>query len=126
METWIDKTYLMPDILKEGITQEDYLTQLEQYLSKHEIQVLFVGIGFELPMFAKTKERILKNTGCTVVVSSEDIISMSRDKYKTYEFLKANGLNYPETWTDDEIELFQEWPNSDRRINTDWNNTYSD
>jgi carbamoyl-phosphate synthase large subunit len=95
---WVDSFHVMPDILDQNIEEEKYISALIGHLKAENIKILFVGIGFELPMMAKFKERIETETGCVVVVSDTRIIATALDKYKTFLFLKDNALSYPKTW----------------------------
>ncbi len=101
---WVDRTYIMPDILKRGVKQDSYIEELITHIKAHRIKLLFVGIGFELEMMAGNKKRIEDETGCTVIVSSVKVIDIAEDKYKTYLFLKENGIFCPDTWLPPEIE----------------------
>ncbi len=49
---WVDRTYIMPDILKRGVKQNSYIEKLIAHIKAHGIKLLFVGIGFELEMMA--------------------------------------------------------------------------
>jgi|TARA_Y100000294_G_scaffold171632_1_gene185340 carbamoyl-phosphate synthase large subunit len=99
---WVNRNYIMPDILKTDVSEEDYMEILLDRIKKHKIQFLFIGMGFELAMMAAYKDIIQQETGCTVVVSSSDIIEIARDKHKTYQFLKDNNLYHPATWLPDQ------------------------
>ncbi|MFZ2657263.1 MAG: ATP-grasp domain-containing protein [Victivallales bacterium] len=101
---WIDRTYIMPDILKEGVKQDSYIDKIIAHIKKHDIKLLFIGIGFELEMMAGNRKRIEDETGCTVIVSDEKVIDIAEDKYKTYLFLKENGIPCPDTWLPSEID----------------------
>lgn len=101
---WVDRTYIMPDILKRGVKQDSYIEKLITHIKAHGIKLLFIGIGFELEMMAGNKKRIEDETGCTVIVSSVKVIDIAEDKYKTYLFLKENGIFCPDTWLPSEIE----------------------
>jgi carbamoyl-phosphate synthase large subunit len=101
---WVDRTYIMPDILKEGVRPDAYVDRLVSHIRKHQIKLLFVGIGFELEMVSANRKRIEDETGCVVIVSSEKAIDVAEDKYKTYLFLKENGIPCPDTWLPEEIE----------------------
>ncbi|MES2808653.1 MAG: ATP-grasp domain-containing protein, partial [Bacteroidota bacterium] len=84
-------------LLKKG-TENDWVKAIEDVIISQGLKVLFVGVDFELPVFAKYKQQIENKTGCIVIVSNEDVISIGNDKYLTYLFLKNNGLNYPQTY----------------------------
>jgi len=95
---WCDTNYLLPDILKPEISEDQWLTFLIDKIIEHKIKLLFVGVDFELPFFSKNKQFIENQTGSIVLVSSEEVIAIADDKYLTYEFLKKNNLSYPESW----------------------------
>jgi carbamoyl-phosphate synthase large subunit len=100
---WVEDTYLMPDILKPDVPWKAYLEVLCDHIRHHSIRLLFIGMDFELPMFATHRQHIQDKTGCVVVVSSPEVISMAQDKYETYRFLEKNNLNRPTTWLPREV-----------------------
>lgn len=100
---WTDKTYLMPDILRKGVTRDEYVRKLISHIKDEKITVLFVAIGFELEMMADSRDLIRKETGCEVIVSSPEVIRIAEDKYETFRFLRENRLAYPATWLPEEI-----------------------
>lgn len=99
---WVDRTYIMPDILKGESFTADYIKLLKEYIKKHHIQILFIGMDFELPMMAKHRDSIFKETGCRLIVSDSTVVEIAEDKYQTYLFLKENSHWYPLTWLPDE------------------------
>lgn len=101
---WVISTHIMPDILKENISEEEYTDKLITHINKEGIMLLFIGIGFELPMMARFRKHIEAKTGCTVIVSSPEVIETAMDKYNTYLFLKDNNLPCPATWLPEEID----------------------
>jgi len=102
---WVDKTYIMPDILKIGVDRESYIQKLITHIKNEDIKILFVAIGFELEMMAENRERIKHETGCEVIVSSPEVIRIAGDKYQTYRFLKDNNIPCPQTWLPEEIDM---------------------
>jgi carbamoyl-phosphate synthase large subunit len=96
---WCKHNYLLPDIFKKDQKEEDWLQQLISLIKKHQLQVLFIGIDFELPVFAKHRDFIEKETACNIIVSSNYVIEIADDKYLTAEFLKDNKLPYPISYT---------------------------
>ncbi|RPI79173.1 MAG: ATP-grasp domain-containing protein, partial [Desulfobacteraceae bacterium] len=101
---WVDQTYLMPDILKENISEEDYLGVLIKHILDQQIRFLFVGMDFELPMMSRNKKRILSETGCDIIVSPIEVIRIADDKYLTFEFLKQHDLPHPKTRLPDQAD----------------------
>jgi len=94
---WCNENYILPDLLKKGM-EDIWIEQLIKIIKDEKIEVLFVGVDFELPLLAKNKQRIESVTGCQLVISSEKVIKIGNDKYSTYQFLKNNDLSYPETY----------------------------
>ncbi|MFA6189478.1 MAG: ATP-grasp domain-containing protein [Sulfuricurvum sp.] len=101
---WVDKNYLLPDILKEQKLYHTWIATIIDIIKKESIRVLFIGVDFELILFAQYKKLIEETTNCTVMVSSEECIKIADDKYLTYQFLKKNDLFYPKSFTSDEFE----------------------
>jgi carbamoyl-phosphate synthase large subunit len=99
---WCDQNFVLPDLLKAEAMGE-WKSRLIHHIRKESIRILFIGVDFELPVFASLKEEIKAETGCIVLVSSEAVIAIANDKYLTYRFLKENGLYHPLTWLPHEI-----------------------
>jgi len=101
---WTDENYILPDILDDSVTEEIWLEKLVSIIKIKQINILFIGVDFELHILARHKKYIENETTCIVVVSNEKTISIADDKYLTYEFLKENGLYYPTTFLASEID----------------------
>ena len=100
---WTDKNHILPDILDENIPEEIWLEKVLFILEKEKLDILFIGVDFELHLFSKYKEYLENKTSCIIVVSGENTILIADDKYLTYEFLKENYLYYPSTFLESEI-----------------------
>ena len=97
---WVNKNYLLSDILdKKKNPYEKIVDEVINIIIEESIQILFIGIDFDLPMYAEYKEKIEKATGAIIIVSSPEVVAIADNKYKTYEFLKQNGFSYPETYS---------------------------
>jgi carbamoyl-phosphate synthase large subunit len=94
---WVEKNFLLPDFLKEEITDRMWFEKIVGIIKKEKIKILLIGIDFELPIFAKYKKDIESQTQCKVVVSDLDIVEIADDKYLTYQFLKDGGFAHPKT-----------------------------
>ncbi|PBQ31524.1 ATP-dependent carboxylate-amine ligase [Sphingobacteriaceae bacterium] len=101
---WCSKNILLPDILNPTVSHTAWLTVILDTLKANNVKLLFVGVDFELPLFAKYKSQIEESTGAIVLVCPEDVISIADDKYLTYEFLKQNDLAYPQSWLPEEVD----------------------
>ena len=100
---WVDHNFILPDITSKEVTYLQAIEALIPYIKDNNIDILFIGIDFDLPMYAKYKSLIEAQTNCKVIVSNEALIEIADDKYKTYRFLKENNFAYPETFLINEV-----------------------
>ena len=101
---WVDKNFVLPDLLDIAITESIWLKSVQSIINDNHVEILFVGVDFELPLFSKYKNHIERLTSCIVIVSDERTIEIADDKYLTYEFLKDNNFNYPLSFLESEID----------------------
>lgn len=101
---WVDEHFILPDILKLKDSPEQWLNEIINHINKNNIKLLFVGVDFELPLFAKYKSLIEAKTNVVIMVSSEEVVEIADDKYLTYKFLKNNGLPHPVSYLPDELD----------------------
>ncbi len=99
---WCMYNYLLPDIFKGNASEQIWLQKIIELINKHSLQVLFIGIDFELPVFAKYRSLIEEKTHCNVIVSNNNVIEIADNKLKTALFLRDNNLSYPKSYTKDE------------------------
>ena len=101
---WVDDNYILPDILSPDI-EYLWLQKLCAIITSENINILFIGVDFELPLASKHKDYIYSKTACQVIVSNKNVIEIADDKYLTYKFLKDNNLYYPESFLpEDDLE----------------------
>ena len=97
---WTDESVVLPDVLSDEVTEADYLATMKNEIVAHGIEILLVGIDFDLPRLAAARDEIESETGCKVVVSSPEVIEIGDDKWATHEFLKKHGLPRPKSLVD--------------------------
>jgi carbamoyl-phosphate synthase large subunit len=97
---WTDRSVILPDILAGVVSESEYQGILMEEIKAHGIQVLLVGIDFDLHRLAAARGPIERETGCKVVVSSPDVIEIGDDKWATYKFLEEHGLSRPDSLID--------------------------
>ncbi len=100
---WVAKQFILPDFLKKEVKAEAWLEKIIEHIGSEEIKLLFVGIDFELKLFARYREVIESQTQCKVLVSGPNVIKTADDKYLTYKFLKENNLYYLDTFLPNEL-----------------------
>jgi carbamoyl-phosphate synthase large subunit len=103
---WVDKGYLLPDILKPEVDEAEWIEALIKIINQEHIKIVIPGLDFEIPILARNKSAIEKKTDAVLVVSSEKVVTIADDKWKTVKFLKDNDLHYPDSCLPDKIVNF--------------------
>ncbi|MBA3978378.1 MAG: ATP-grasp domain-containing protein [Nitrosopumilus sp.] len=85
---------------------EDYVDSIINLCSKNNIDIVFVGSDQELPKISINKKLIENDAPAKVLINPHGVIETFRDKYKTFEFLKENNLNYIPSCLDTEYDGF--------------------
>ena len=70
---WVDKGHLLPDILKPEVAEEEWIEALIQVINQEKIDIVLPGLDFEIPILARNKSTIEKQTNATLLVSSEEV-----------------------------------------------------
>jgi len=87
-----DIAFKVPDIY-----DDMYIPRLKEIIKEYNVNAVISLNDLELPIISKHKQE-LENLNTKVIISNEDVIDISFDKWKTYQFLKKIGLNTPETF----------------------------
>ena len=103
---WVDKGYLLPDILKPKVDEQDWIDALIQIIKTEKIDIVLPGLDFEIPILARNKSIIEKLTSSVVIVSSNKVVSIGNDKWETVNYLKNHGFNYPKSCLPDKLDIF--------------------
>ena len=85
---FVDKKYKVPQL-----SSEQFIPKIIDICKKENICIIIPTLDTELLIYSKNKEFIQNECGAKVMVSDENIISIIRNKVKTYEFLKRDGIN---------------------------------
>jgi carbamoyl-phosphate synthase large subunit len=87
----------------------DYISSLEQFIEKHQIDIIIPIAEPELRYFSKHK--ILDTIGrAKLITASPKALHIGFDKYKTAEFLKCEGLPFPETSLAKDVKIIDKFP----------------
>lgn len=89
---WVKAPYVVPPVAEDG-----YLRRIEEILSRERPDAVLIGTDVELSVFAEHRERLARERGARVVVSSPEVVAIADDKWKTYQFLRANRLGCPDS-----------------------------
>jgi carbamoyl-phosphate synthase large subunit len=107
---WVDENIILPDITRPEISYETAADAMIGHLQKNNIDILFIGIDFDLPMYAQYKAKIEAAVKTKIIVNSEQLIAIADDKYKTFEFLKSNGFTYPDSYFPEDVPAGFKFP----------------
>jgi carbamoyl-phosphate synthase large subunit len=77
------------------VGEADYIDAIKKIIVNYKIDAILVGTDVELPILAKFKDDFLKKYHCKVIVSSEEVIDISNDKFLTAAFLEKNNFPFP-------------------------------
>lgn len=79
------------------IYDDEYIPFLTSYCQYHQIDAIIPLFDIDLPILSKNRSEFEK-IGVTVIVSKEESIRICNDKWETFNYLKENNLNTPETF----------------------------
>lgn len=88
----VDRAHLVPSISSGG-----YVDAVEGLVRREGIDLLVPLIDSELLPLSEARER-LAELGCTVVISSRQVVHACRDKLETFRILQGRGIDTPRTW----------------------------
>lgn len=74
-----------------------YLPSILEICKKCNIHGIFSGTEHEIYALSNGAKEIKAKTGAIVFLSRPEVIAVGTDKYKTFEYFRANGLPFPET-----------------------------
>ncbi len=93
-------------ILVPPASSPDYIDFIIGICKNNDISAIFVGSDGELLTLAAAREEIERESGAKVLAGPTDILSIARDKWKTYEFCKANNIPFADSALPSDSEQF--------------------
>ena len=103
----VDFPFILPDVLSSEVSDQDWLDSVIEIIKRQNIDYVLVGLDFEVPLFAKFKDRIEALCACRVIVSSVEVVEICNDKWLTYCFLRDNSFDAPRSCLPSEIDSFK-------------------
>ncbi len=76
---------------------EAFLPTVLDICRREGVGLVFPIIDEELLVFAEARDRFAAE-GIRVITNDPDVVATARDKYKTYEFCRREGIAVPETY----------------------------
>jgi carbamoyl-phosphate synthase large subunit len=84
----------------------DYIENIVKIAREEDIDAIYVGSDKELLVIGKSKKRIERESRAKVLSSPVEVLTIGRDKWKTYLFLKQNDLSVPRSALPIDAEKF--------------------
>jgi carbamoyl-phosphate synthase large subunit len=84
----------------------DYIENIVKIAREEDIDAIYVGSDKELLVIGESKKRIERESGAKVLSSPVQVLTVGRDKWKTYLFLKQNDLPVPRSALPIDAEKF--------------------
>ena len=91
-------------IILPSIYDASYINQLSSIIKKHQIDAVISLNDLELPILCANKE-LIEQSGAKLLVSNQEVINISFDKWESYLFLQQCGLDTPKTYINYEAAL---------------------
>ena len=91
-----DKMIILP-----RIDDPAYIDAIIESSKKERIKLIVPTIDTDLMLLSKNQDYIFEKSGAKVLISSEKVITICRDKIKTHYYLEENGFNVPKLYEKD-------------------------
>lgn len=85
------------------LSDAGYLDRVMEIVQRHSVRLLVPTIDTELPLLAANVERF-REQGCTALISSQELVRISRDKALTMEAFASRGIRTPRSWLPDQLD----------------------
>lgn len=89
-------------VLAPTISDPDYIPALVETARKHQVRALIPTIDTDLPLLSQRRDEF-SAVSCEPLIAVPEVISICRDKARTYRFLEQNGIDCPATYSPEEI-----------------------
>ncbi|MDK2839892.1 MAG: carbamoyl-phosphate synthase large subunit [Thermosipho sp. (in: thermotogales)] len=89
---FVDNYYIVP-----SVKENNYIDKLIEICKKESISLIVPTIDTELYILSENRN-LFEKIGVNVLISSENVIKISRNKWETYNFFKSLGLKTPKSY----------------------------
>lgn len=94
----VDLPYIVP-----RLTAADYIPTLINICQKHQVDLIFPLIDYDMPVLARHRAEI-EATGARLNVVSEAAVEIAADKWQTTQFFQNNQVPTPRSWLPEQID----------------------
>jgi carbamoyl-phosphate synthase large subunit len=78
-------------------TEPEFLAAVREICKKHRVDLIVPTIDTELIQYAEARDEFMR-IGTDILISHPDFVTIARDKKKSAEICKKNGIPTPHTW----------------------------
>jgi len=96
-----DRTYMVP-----AVSEADYIPSLVAICQKERVGLVFPLIDPDIPVLARHREAI-EATGAKVVAVSQEVATLTSDKWTTDDLFRRLAIRTPLTWLPDTLDPAQ-------------------
>lgn len=82
----------------------EYIDAIVEICREHQISLVVPTIDTELRLLSENREYIEERTNARVLVSSQEVIDICRNKVNTQHFFEENGFLVPHLYTEKELD----------------------
>lgn len=93
-----DKAYELP-----RIHHPDYIKKIIEICTDENISLVVPTIDTDLILLAENKDVIEEKTNAKVLISSQEVVKICRDKFKTHQFLQEHHFGVPKIFIMNEL-----------------------
>ncbi len=90
-------------------TEADFIPQILEICSKHNVKLIIPTIDTELIIYAKNRH-LFQSIGTDIHVGDTEFVAIARDKEATSRILKSNNVPVPESWHVRDLERMGKVP----------------
>lgn len=78
-----------------NVNEKNYVESIRKIVVDYNIDAVLIGTDVELPILSKYKDEFFKNYNCKIIISTEEVINISNNKFLTAAFLEKNNFPFP-------------------------------
>ena len=86
------------------INEDNYIDEIINVCKREDIRIVIPTIDTDLLILSEEHERIESESGAVVLISSNEVVTICRDKINTQKFLEENGFKIPKMYSEEELD----------------------
>lgn len=100
---WSERHYILP-----SAEEAEYLPRLRAICQAEKVDAILIGSEGEMHLLAENQEAFERVTGTKIIVSPQEVLEISADKWNTANFLASKALDYPHSAIPEQVEQLEQ------------------